>query len=256
MLAIYPELSQMARSGKIEELSVAVRKYFGGTSYASPRIKVSSLLHEIGIPVLKGNSPDVGLIAAKDHGGTFSCQIGIRHGIPESEENFLLAHLLGHYFLDVQLLVLNSDAKQWAARERCLPHLRYTHQNNLDSKDDLQNDAVLDQFAASLLLPKSMVVRAFEKLHSTEKVALFFGTLPSIVERRLDDLMMTSEKKERGVEGGKVASTQVGKKTTSDQIVASAEVNQQSPAAPLLKGKGMERLRQLAKSMDKDTKGR
>src|SRR5690606_25567343 len=99
------------------------------------------------------------------------------HKRTKAEENFLLAHSLGHFLLHIQPRVAQGEWKTSGFKENESPLARFTSPTPPSSASlerELEGEA--DDFAAALLLPKAMLLRAMEKLANTAKIADFFAT--------------------------------------------------------------------------------
>lgn len=119
-----------------------------------------------------------------------------QNGGDQESFQFLLAHMLGHYLIHLQPMIARGELDSLGYRENLCPHKRYVsggtdpngssvvQQNSLDLKRELE----CDQFAAALLLPKGMILHAFKKLQNQEKLAAIFGVSKGCLVRRLEDL--------------------------------------------------------------------
>ena len=54
MLAIFPELVELANQKNVEYLAVRIRQYFGGEVATKPMIDMDLVLEGLGIPVKDG----------------------------------------------------------------------------------------------------------------------------------------------------------------------------------------------------------
>lgn len=296
MLAIFPEVSAAVKSGDIERLGILTRTYFCGDQATTPKFNGDALLRRYGIGVVRMNMEDFGRIAVRDERGAVQCSFAVRQGLSETEEAFLLAHLLGHFILHVQPKIAKSEWTASGYREEVLPSSRYTHTAS-SAGVTAQQFALEDQadrFAGAVLMPSSMLKRAKEKQLTNESIAKVFGVTQEMVERRLDDLngrnlvgeviegAVTGARREphRDVEPRAQESRRVGSKSHSPQEDTAHMVREQhhkdAPVpravaaqsysstssgsqktfdaqedAKVLSGKGMERLREIARMLDK-----
>ena len=188
MIAIFPEIAAAAGAMQYETASFLVRKYFGKAEAFTPRVNVVKLSQEIGIPVSMMNFPEYGALAVKDDGGRFTAQIMINASLENGiERNFLVAHLLGHFFLHAQPYIVRGEWENTGFKETFSPMLRF-QQNNYDVLDDISKKQEMDAdaFAAALLLPKAMLKRAMPKLKTTDAMSSFFGVGSVMLERRME----------------------------------------------------------------------
>lgn len=194
MIAIFPELAQSAASGDAERLGLLARKYFGGPQAYAPRPDVEKLARDAGIRVERLPLEAHGALLAKDEKGRFTIVAVIPQATCEMTARFTLAHLLGHYFMDVQPLIARGDWQVSGYREVTCPLKRYAGQMEAVAQNAVmqQRELKADTFAASLLMPRGMVRKAMEKLGEVEKVAAFFSVTRGCLARRLSDLGMTA----------------------------------------------------------------
>ena len=103
----------------------------------------------------------------------------------------MLAHLLGHYLLDVQPQLARGEWRTSGFREHVCPLTRYG-QNATSAQTpekEQQREMLADEFAGALLMPKAMVLRAMERLQDVKVVADFFDVTVACLTRRLEILM-------------------------------------------------------------------
>ena len=190
MIAIFPEIAGRAATGDFENLAVLVRKYFGGRDTFAPSPDIADLVDNVGIKIQRVPFECNGALLARDERGAFEIIAIVREGTDAEAERFLLAHLLGHFMFDVQPLIARGDWTVSGFREVVCPMKRYS--NGYAATDvsaaDIRKDELADDFAAALLMPKGMVVRAMEKIGSLERVAAFFGVPRSCLTRRLHQI--------------------------------------------------------------------
>ncbi|HLD60978.1 MAG TPA: ImmA/IrrE family metallo-endopeptidase [Patescibacteria group bacterium] len=97
-----------------------------------------------------------------------------------TKQHFILAHELGHYFLHRdyvrrhELLVDNDDALSW--------------NKPLPDAERQQMETETNHFAAALLMPTELVVKAWNALHSVEECARIFNVSPTAMSIRLETL--------------------------------------------------------------------
>lgn len=291
MIAIFPEIISLARGAEVERLAVAARRYFeSGTPH--PRPDLVKLLEAAGLSVATlAASPAIGLgaLVARDQKGAFRIGAVLPPGGDELATRFVLAHLFGHYLLDVLPLIAAGDYAAGGFREAACPLKRYAltapGAATMDPAERKERRA--DAFAAALLLPVGMVKKALDKIGDVGKAAAFFGVTRACLERRLLDIdggdgyrkapdnFLDAEAKIGGVkrkneaaqEALVAAAVSAGEASGVPKAVAAARYGKvekaakappapapTAPTAPVAakqdKG-GLERLRAIARSLDK-----
>lgn len=186
MIAIFPEIAAAAADGQIELVSYLVRKYFGQSEKFLPSIDLVNLSHYLGIVIHHATMKEFGLLAVKDEKGKITAKIVISNQVEGLERQFLIAHLLGHFFLDVQCSLARGEWKGGGFRETCSPLPRFL-QNTYESLDEPERsqEESADAFASALILPKAMLMKAQKKILDMEKLASFFSVTPALLHRRL-----------------------------------------------------------------------
>ncbi len=191
MIAIFPEIIALARGADVERLSIAARKYFEG-GRPSPRPDLGRLLSAAGLSVATVSSPaaPIGALVARDHRGAFKIGAVLAPGLDELTARFVLAHLFGHYLLDVLPLIAAGDYAAGGFREETCPLKRYalTAAGAAVSEPAERKERRADAFAAALLLPAGMARTALEKIGDVSRTAAFFGVTRACLSRRLEDL--------------------------------------------------------------------
>lgn len=190
MIAIFPEIAALALAQDVERLAILVRRYFGGTGIYAPRLDVEALLATFGLKIRRLPEIQHGALLAKDQRGTFEIIALVKTATDQVLERFLLAHLLGHYLLDVQPMIARGEWQVSGFGETICPLQRYVA-GGLDfgaSATHQARETRADQFAAALLLPRGMLKRALEKIVDPGQAADFFGVSRACLERRKQDL--------------------------------------------------------------------
>lgn len=278
MLAIFPEISAAVKGGDLERVGILVRTYFCGDSATKPQFAVESMLRRYGIPVVRMPLQDFGRIAVRDERGAVQCSIAVREGLSPAAESFLLAHMLGHFILHVQPRVARGEWNTSGYREEISPAERYVHavaaQGMSPAQYALEDQA--DRFAGAVLMPSGMLKRAKEKLTTNSAVARVFGVTKEMVDRRFDDLngaSLVGDVIESAIAGATKTNAQPtpqgrGIEDTAHMVreahhrevpvpraVAaqsySAGATEKSAPDKVLSSKGMERLREIARKLDK-----
>ena len=183
------------------------------------------LVHNAGIKISSITIKDYEAIAAKDRSGSFAVEIFLTNKCDDyCERNFLIAHLLGHFFLHIQPFLLRGEWKNTGFKEQFRPLLRYQQ----DSYTLLEDQARLweleaDWFAAAILLPKSLVLRAEKKLSKIEAVAKFFDVPTLFLQRRLSTLHETSRQPQSFMEAENFSQSGDNKENIAAQSTSGSE---------------------------------
>ncbi len=189
MIAIFPKLAECAMTGNIERLACLVREHYGEEQTFKPRLNISALCKRVGIAVNAMPMDARGALMVRDEKGQFSAVVAINENLAPAEFAFTVAHLLGHYFLHVQLRVVKGDWAGHGFKEIIDPMQRFAQESDAAQKDEeRQTDEEADAFAAALLMPMGMVKRAWSRLQDKEKLAQFFGVPVLVLQRRLETL--------------------------------------------------------------------
>lgn len=230
MIAVFPEIIRCIEKNQIERLAILVRTYFGGPESRSPGINLDHLIIHSGLNLIEKKSPYHGALMVSDSKGKLKATVVCAPGLSVPDRRFLLGHLLGHYFLNVQKNLLANHTSSKGFGEDIAPLLRYEKQ--LYTHHDRQSEEKLaDQFAAALIMPSGMFKKAWTVFHSSIKMAEFFQISIAGVQQRSHELDIRT-----------FPSTQ--------------EQNAHPPASSEIKAKGpvsqkpLKRLRQLAKKLD------
>ena len=190
MIAIFPETLACAAKGDIEELGVLVRRYYGGDETYAPCPDIRLMAGRVGMSVESLPVDALGALVAKDERGAFTIAAILSPMVDKVTERFLLAHMLGHFFIDIQPLIARGEIERSGFRENVCPARRYAQGDLAHERPsyELAKEIRADLFAAALLMPLGMVRRAVDALKEHDKVARFFGVSRSCLERRLADI--------------------------------------------------------------------
>ncbi len=190
MIAIFPETLACAAKGDMEELAVHVRQYFGANEKHAPNPDIQLIVERVGLTVESLPMEAMGALVAKDERGVFTTAVLYSPMVEKQTRRFLLAHMLGHYLLDIQPLIARGDVQRMGFREQNCPLRRYIQGDSIEMSPsfDLAKEMRADLFAGALLMPVGMVKRAMETLQDREKVARFFNVSVACLHRRLVDL--------------------------------------------------------------------
>ncbi len=245
MIAIFPEIAHLSMTANYEALSVAIRRYFAVGKPTHPKLDVEALVRDFGFGVRFEELDCPAVMVGEDINGRFEFDILISSTLNLLESRFAMAHLLGHFLFDIQPLLARGDFDRSGWKEEVSPLVRYLSRI---VKDD--SELVSDQFAAALILPQGMVLRAFEKLGDAKLVGDVFGVSGGLVTRRLEDLERISPRAMvTPTFEDKLASPQVNYRKTIEAYPKpqSQPHSDHKPA----KTQGMDRIRELARKIDK-----
>ena len=229
MIAIFPKIAECAKAQDYEMLGCMIRNYFAKGGVFAPILNLNTIYKDLGIPIRKLEISGIAAAACKDEKGSFSLDIILHPDKCQNKEDerFLLAHLLGHFFLYIQPAIVQGE---WATKGILIdemPHAAYTA-----GKTKPQNDYNANKVAAAMLMPKGLILRAAEKFDDKAKLAAFFGVSKEVAQRRLSSLQENT--------------------ATFKTMKAQKAQKPQTPKKPRenIKPSGMERLRQIAKELD------
>lgn len=200
MIAIFPRLAACAAARDIEKLAVMVRTQYG---FTSPGVDAGELLSAIGIENESLELDCAGNLLVRDERGQFSVIALVPAGLSPAVRQFRLAHLLGHFLLDVQGGIADGTYKGHGFRELTCPFARYlsgtsaTATPGIPSAEAASED-LADEFAAAALMPASLVEAAFAKGADVASIAAFFNCAPELVTRRLARLGLVKQDVTRG----------------------------------------------------------
>ena len=168
MFAIFPKLYNAIKLHNINEISLLIRKYFNPSSLNTNKINLNKLIENIGIQVktapISNNS--LGFIVAKDENGIFDIQILINsnYNFIPFEKDFLIAHLLGHLFFDIQPKIIDTTWINNGFKETCSPLQRYLTRTNIQKHS---HEDFIDEFAISLFINEHIIEQL--KMSLTQK---------------------------------------------------------------------------------------
>jgi Zn-dependent peptidase ImmA (M78 family) len=204
MLALFPEVIMASEQKDFEKLSIIMRRYFSGLKDGAPAINMQQLLAKFGISFGYLSMDGFGVVGVRDEAGKAQCSIAICKGLELAEEAFLIAHLFGHFVLHIQPKIARTEWRSGGFKEIELPLTRYTRSGFKSlRRESLGVEEEADLFAASLLLPKAMFIRACERLPGqTSRIASLFETTPEVITRRLRDFDVVSELMESSTDQG------------------------------------------------------
>ncbi|MFW7377632.1 MAG: ImmA/IrrE family metallo-endopeptidase [Oligoflexus sp.] len=195
MIAIFPQIAKLVAKADMENLVCMVRKYYGGPDAYAPVLSVERLLVHAGIPTQTSKQVSVGALVAEDHQGRFTASVILHPKIQDPiERNLLLAHLLGHFLLQVQPEIAQAMGRSHGYKEEISPLSRLSvggiSIDEIDWQDE--EDRQADLFALALLLPMGMIKRSVTRLQTVEKIAAFFELSPDLIQLRLNQLHISA----------------------------------------------------------------
>lgn len=187
MIAIFPQIAACATQRDVEKLAALVRTQF---AFTSPALDIGALMQAMGIEYESLDLDCCGTLLVRDEKGQFSVVALIPSGVPGQVARFRLAHLLGHFLLDIQGKIAEGNYSGHGYREIQCPYARYVtgvagDLSNGMSPDESAVEDLADDFAAAVLLPESIVQAAVAKGADLPELARFFGCSPQLMNRRL-----------------------------------------------------------------------
>ena len=181
MFAIFPEILSQTQAGDLEAVTCLVRRYFADAQVFTPNLRVSEICANAEIKVKPLDRNCAVRMEAWDANGQFRIEISIHPEIKNlREQNYILALMLGHVFLDLQPKMAKGELQRSIFERKLSPLRELLLSPNSAAQADL--------FASSLLLPKAMVRKAMSALTSTKDVAAFFNVDLPLLDFRLAKL--------------------------------------------------------------------
>lgn len=233
MIVIFPEILRCLEQDHPEELAALVRRYFAGEQASSHRPDLIRLIRNTGIQISERKTPCHGVLLTKDLQGKASAYILFTPEKSHARTRFLLAHLLGHFFLEIQTQITGNLPQSQGIGESISPLTRYESQiYESMSKHDIEKRA--DLFAASLLMPATMFTKARKTFADDEKTARFFLVSPEAVRRRAEQLNLSFP--------------------VSDKVAIRSPSSDELSQKQLSRPQPLTRLRKLAKKLDHSVK--
>lgn len=268
MIAIFPKIASCVAARDWEQLSVLVRRYFGGDHVHAVVPDLVSYFQAIDIPLTRAPMNGRAAIAARDVNGRFHLSAWLHPDVRSGseEERLLLAHLLGHYFLHIQPQIMRGEWKDGGFKEMMSPAVRMVREKVVEKslpKEELQ-DREADAFAATFLMPKAFILRAKEQLRSIEKMAHFFRVPADLMWWRLDQIWEGAQPSDFLQAEIRLVSRERSQSTVQppqnerkgaqmDQTPQNEHTSSETGVTPesLSRLKGIEKIRQLARQMEK-----
>ena len=189
MIAIFPEIVACVQENDIERLAMLVRRYYGGNSPYKPALDWHDVLDNAGIQVEARAMEERAILCVKDERGSVKVVAFLNNNVEsQRDQNFLMAHLLGHFILHVQAKLVNAEWRTSGLKESMSPMLRYAKGEQRGLPLSASNELEADEFAAAILMPKAMIQRAQDKISDFSRLAQFFDVESMVLARRLEDL--------------------------------------------------------------------
>jgi Zn-dependent peptidase ImmA (M78 family) len=137
----------------------------------------------------------------KDEKGEFAIIAVLPAKISDDVRKFRLAHLLGHFLLHVQHQIAEGTYKGHGFQEVECPYARYTSgaAPAVKARAEVEAETLADEFAAALLMPRTLVDAAIAKGAGLAELAGFFGCSPALVKRRLAYLGVLKQDGQKGM---------------------------------------------------------
>jgi hypothetical protein len=110
MVTIFPEIIHASKKQDIEALASLVRRYFGEREASGRRTDVTRLAQTAGLEIRRMPMTDLGALVAREERGAIGFVAVLARGMSAALERTILAHQLGHVFLTLlpQSLETNS----------------------------------------------------------------------------------------------------------------------------------------------------
>jgi IrrE N-terminal-like domain len=258
VIAIFPELVACANERNIEELAKLVLRYFASGKFQR-RISMEKVAERFGIKINRRDGNSLGMIAARDEKGKFSIGCAIKSNLPFAEEQFLIAHLFGHFLLHIQGHIARGEWGSSGFKESDSPLQRYLRSADPTavSKCD-PKDIEADNFAANLLMPSAVIHRSIAAKIPHQDLANLLGTTPAAVGHRIFTLQPKSQPSPSSVpvqaKPSAINSDAAGLNSVRQVLTVdrSKRTDGISPASePVISAKGMDRIRELASRLAK-----
>lgn len=156
-----------------EETLTILRGVFGGIDNIKLPIDMNRVAEAYGLIIKQGDFNDPDIEGALDRD---SRTVYLSQSDPVPEQNFTLAHEIGHYQLHT-----NVKTNIFTMHQLSGIMLR----TNQDEQEEQAN-----QFAASLLIPKKLVQPLWKVSKDIDQLALIFGVPPIVMQYRLKQLKL------------------------------------------------------------------
>lgn len=231
MIAIFPEIAECVERKEFEKLACLIRSYFAKQDTYAPVLNLEEIYKDLGIPIREMPVEGIAALACKDQKGTFALAVIINKPqyTDPTERRFLLAHLLGYFFIHVQPHILSGD---WDSRGILLDHLPSESYINDTSENTIEQNS--NTLAAALLMPHGFILKAASRFNDTLKMAKFFGVTEKMLRKRLAELNL--------LDGLQPSQSRKPSKSHPKALEGAA-----------LKKSGMERIREIAQGLDKSS---
>ncbi len=231
MFTIFPQIQNVAQREEIEKLALIVRKNYLGPLARLPDLKLDELLKNCGVVCQHLELGYRGALIVQDKNGQIKPSIVLDHAIKGLEKKFMVAHILGHLFLEVSEKLIKGSQSKLGYYEEESPYKRY-----LETKSSvLPHEAKADAFAAALLVPQAFLEAALKRGCGPEEIARIFDvTVPFIVER-VERLAPKAQEKAK------------------PQEVNTSKIDKQEQEKDIQKS-GFSRLRKIANRIDSSVK--
>lgn len=144
MFAIFPEILNQTSAGDLEAVTCLVRKYFGDGQVFTPNLRVSELCANAEIKVRPDARNIAARMEAWDANGQFRIEISVHPDIKNQRElNYILALMLGHVFLDLQPKMAKGELQRSIFEKRNSPLRELLLSPNSASEADLFASSLL-----------------------------------------------------------------------------------------------------------------
>lgn len=180
MIAIFPEIYAAKDPVQAAQLT---RQYFD-SHLNSVTTDVRGIIKQSGVHLEDSKSHNhLADILVKDEKGQFEAYIFIRSNPSQEEENFLIAHCLGLYFLNILPSIAKGTFKTGGYSISESPLNQYIQQS-FSGIDEQQ----ASRFAIELLLPEEKIKKAYSKIQNLQSLSEFFKVSQTCIRVRLQNL--------------------------------------------------------------------
>ncbi len=180
MFAIFPQFVELAAQKKhVEALASAFRQHVQVVDIEPHEFPIDSALKNFGIEVHEQPLTECGAIVIKDRQQEFQPYLLLPSTQYRLGRRFLLAHLLGHLFFDIQPLISQGKNFPRGIKEHESPLSRYLK----NPPKQAASETLCDEFAAELLVPARMIHKTLSPAE-TLQLASQFGVSAAFLFRR------------------------------------------------------------------------
>jgi hypothetical protein len=179
MLAIFPGIQSLVREADYERLAIVIRSRYLGDLGAMPMVSMENLLESVGFKIHQMTHSGLGSILVKDAKGIFRATAVVNPGLDAMGKRFILAVLLGHYLFTMEPTIARGE---FDGKGYTIDTLKELINSETIAGGASGQPSLL--FAAALLMPQAMFLRASARFKNNQQVAEFFGVPEDLVALR------------------------------------------------------------------------